>query len=93
MNILIVSSSANGDASVSGQLAGRFIDSVREARPDATIVTRDVGARPLPHLTLETVAAIKGEAVTPAGANANVSIYNNTTYSGSTCEDVDDVGR
>ena len=29
MNILIVSSSANGDASVSNGLAGRFVDSVR----------------------------------------------------------------
>ena len=61
MKILIVSSSANGEASVSGQLAGRFVDSVKEANPDATIVHRDVGASPLPHLTSETVAAIKGE--------------------------------
>jgi FMN-dependent NADH-azoreductase len=66
MNILIVSSSANGDASVSGQLAGRFVDSVRETNPGAVIVTRDVGANPLPHLTHETVAAIKGEPATPA---------------------------
>jgi len=70
MNILIVSSSANGDASVSGQLAGRFVDSVREANPGATIVTRDVGANPLPHLTHETVAAIKGEPTTPAELEA-----------------------
>ena len=66
MNILVVSSSANGDASVSNGLVGRFVDSVREANPGATIVTRDVGANPLPHLTAETVAAIKGEPATPA---------------------------
>jgi FMN-dependent NADH-azoreductase len=70
MNILVVSSSANGDASVSSQLAGRFVDSVREHNPDATIVLRDVGARPLPHLTQETVAAIKGEPATPAELEA-----------------------
>ena len=70
MNILVISSSANGDASVSGQLAGRFVASVREANPGANIVTRDVGARPLPHLTLETVAAIKGEPKTPAELEA-----------------------
>ena len=70
MNILIVSSSANGDASVSGQLAGRFADSVRDANPGASIVIRDVGANPLPHLTVETVAAIKSEPATPAELEA-----------------------
>lgn len=63
MNILIVSSSANGEASVSNQLAQRFVESVD---PHARIVRRDVGADPLPHLTAATVAAIKGEPVTPA---------------------------
>ena len=66
MNILIVNSSANGDASVSSQLAGRFVDSVRDANPGANVVIRDVGANPLPHLTVETVAAIKGEPQSPA---------------------------
>ena len=70
MNILVVSSSANGDASVSGGLAARFVDSVREANPAARITLRDVGARPLPHLTNETVAAIKGEPATPAELEA-----------------------
>ena len=66
MNILVVSSSANGDASVSNGLVGRFVDSVREHNPAAHVVLRDVGANPLPHLTAETVAAIKGEPATPA---------------------------
>jgi FMN-dependent NADH-azoreductase len=70
MNILVVSSSANGDASVSGGLAARFVDSVREANPAAQVVLRDVGANPLPHLTRETVAAIKGEPATPAELEA-----------------------
>ncbi|MGQ0588888.1 MAG: FMN-dependent NADH-azoreductase [Sphingosinicella sp.] len=64
MNILVVSSSANGDASVSGGLAARFVDAVRAANPAAHVVLRDVGANPLPHLTAETVAAIKGEPAT-----------------------------
>jgi len=63
MNILIVSSSANGDSSVSNQLAQRFVGSLD---PEARIVRRDVGANPLPHLVSETVAAIKGEPATPA---------------------------
>jgi FMN-dependent NADH-azoreductase len=70
MNILIVSSSANGDASVSGGLAARFADSVRESDPAAHVVLRDVGANPLPHLTAETVAAIKGEPATAAEIGA-----------------------
>ena len=61
MNILVVSSSANGDASVSNDLVGRFVDGLRDASPAARVVMRDVGANPLPHLTAETVAAIKGE--------------------------------
>src|SRR5690606_38878522 len=36
------------------------------AYPAAHVVLRDVGANPLPHLTAETVAAIKGEPATPA---------------------------
>ena len=70
MNILIVSSSANGDASVSNGLVGRFVESVREHNRTVNIVTRDVGANPLPHLTSQTVAAIKGEPATPAELEA-----------------------
>jgi FMN-dependent NADH-azoreductase len=70
MNILIVSSSANGDASVSGGLAARFADSVRASAPAAHIVLRDVGANPLPHLTAQTVAAIKGQPATEAEIEA-----------------------
>ena len=66
MNILIVSSSANGDASVSNGLATSLIDRLREADPALHVVLRDVGANPLPHLTAETVAAIKGEPTTDA---------------------------
>ena len=70
MNILVISSSAAGDASVSSGLAARFVDSVRESNPAAHVVLRDVGANPLPHLTSETVAAIKGEPATPAELKA-----------------------
>lgn len=70
MDILIVSSSANGDASVSGGLAARFADSVRASDPAAHIVLRDVGANPLPHLTAKTVAAIKGQPATEAEIEA-----------------------
>lgn len=61
MNVFLVSSSANGAASVSGGLAARFVESLRGRHGALNVVTRDVGAQPLPHLTAATVAAIKGQ--------------------------------
>jgi FMN-dependent NADH-azoreductase len=58
--ILIVTSSANGDASVSSRLAEGHAAQLAAAHPGAAIVRRDVGAEPVPHLTPATVAAIKG---------------------------------
>ena len=66
MNILIVTSSANGERSVSNGLVSGFVDTVRAADPAAHVVLRDVGANPLPHLAADTVAAIKGEPETDA---------------------------
>ena len=62
---LIVNSSANGGASVSNGLATTLADRLRESDPALHIVLRDVGANPVPHLTAQTVAAIKGEPATP----------------------------
>jgi FMN-dependent NADH-azoreductase len=62
MNILNIRSSATGAASVSNQLADRFLAKF----PDAQVTIRDVGAEPLPHLTAETVGAIRGAAQTDA---------------------------
>ncbi len=66
MNILIVASSALGEASVSGQLTADFAEQVRSTRSDSRIVVRDVGREPVPHLVEETVKAIRGDAVTPS---------------------------
>ncbi|HEV2816401.1 MAG TPA: NAD(P)H-dependent oxidoreductase [Allosphingosinicella sp.] len=65
-NILIVTSSANGAASVSSRLAEAHAARLAAAYPGAAIVRRDVGADPLPHLTADTVAAIKGTPETGA---------------------------
>jgi FMN-dependent NADH-azoreductase len=69
---LIVTSSANGDASISGSLAATLIDHLRVADPALHVILRDVGANPLPHLTAETVAAIKGEPASEAELAARV---------------------
>ena len=58
--ILIVTSSANGEASISNRLAEAHAARLAAAHPGAEVVRRDVGAAPIPHLTRATVAAIKG---------------------------------
>jgi FMN-dependent NADH-azoreductase len=65
-NVLIVTSSAQGDQSVSGRLAGYFADRLRAAHPGVRIVSRDLDADPVPHLTNFTVAGIRAEARTEA---------------------------
>jgi FMN-dependent NADH-azoreductase len=41
----------------STQLAAHFVDEWRAANPDGRVVTRDIGADPVPHLTAERFAA------------------------------------
>ena len=65
MNILIVTSSASGEASVSGRLATHFAEQLRRADPAASIALRDVGRDPIPHLTEANVAGVRAEATTP----------------------------
>lgn len=66
MNILIVTSSAQGEASVSSKLALSFAQQAQSAHPGARIVLRDVGRNPIPHLVEETIAGIRAEPTTEA---------------------------
>ena len=66
MNILIVTSSAQGEASVSSKLALSFAQQAQSAHPGAHITLRDVGRNPIPHLTEETVAGVRAEPTTEA---------------------------
>ena len=59
-NALIVDSSATGDASVSRRLTQRMADDLLARDPSLTVTHRDIGAEPIPHLTEETVFAIRG---------------------------------
>lgn len=61
MKVLIVSSSAQGTASVSNRLAAGFEVRLRAASAEVELVRRDVGTRPVPHLTADTVSAIRGK--------------------------------
>jgi FMN-dependent NADH-azoreductase len=67
---LIVTSSAQAGASVSGRLAGEFESRLRREHPGIEIARRDVGADPIPHLTAATVAGIRGVAETDAEKGA-----------------------
>jgi FMN-dependent NADH-azoreductase len=62
-NILVVTSSAQGESSVSNRLVRAFLERARALHPAADVTLRDIGAEPVPHLTPDNVAAIRG---TPA---------------------------
>lgn len=66
MNILIVTSSAQGEASISSKLALSFAQQAQSAHPGAHITLRDVGRNPIPHLTEETIAGVRAEPTTEA---------------------------
>jgi len=70
-NILVVTSSALGGASVSTRLVEDAVAALRRQDPAARIVTRDLGAQPVPHLDLDSATAIRGgEPQNPAQAAA-----------------------
>ncbi len=64
-HLLVVTSSAQGGASISSGLAADFAAELQKLDPTLSVTHRDVGATPLPHLTAETVTAIRGEPTTP----------------------------
>ena len=69
--VLIIDSAATGDSSVSRKLTAELADRLMQRDPTVSIVRRDIGAAPVPHLTAETVGAIRGvPAATDAGRDA-----------------------
>jgi FMN-dependent NADH-azoreductase len=59
--VLVIASSALGDASVSNQLVRKAVAELRSRDPFAQVTTRDVGANPVPHLSPDATAALNGE--------------------------------
>ena len=69
--VLILDSAATGEQSVSRKLVDGLVADLTAREGGAEIVRRDIGGDPIPHLTPETVFAIRsGEASTEAGAGA-----------------------
>jgi FMN-dependent NADH-azoreductase len=68
--ILVLNSSVSGHASVSRILVEEAVARLTDVDPGTTIVHRDLGAAPIPHLTAATVAGVRGEPVTDAELTA-----------------------
>ena len=64
--ILVINSSASGDASVSRILVDEAVQRLVDAHPDAVVTHRDLDATPTPHLTSEGVSGVRGVAATDA---------------------------
>jgi FMN-dependent NADH-azoreductase len=58
--LLVINSSVSGLNSVSRVLVEHAVAEFAKANPGARIVPRDVGQAPIPHLTAETVAGVRG---------------------------------
>ncbi|KPF71153.1 FMN-dependent NADH-azoreductase [Bosea sp. AAP35] len=70
-SLLVINSSASGAASVSKQLIDETVARLRGQNPALTVVERDLGTSPVPHLDADSTAAIRGaEPANPAQAAA-----------------------
>ncbi len=56
MKILHIDSSINGTNSVTRDISRSIVDTLTAGEPSAKVIYRDLGAWPLPHLTLEALA-------------------------------------
>jgi FMN-dependent NADH-azoreductase len=69
--VLVLTSSALGPASVSTGLAQDALAHLKAQNPTLTVTTRDIGANPIPHLSQDASAALRGgEPVNEAQARA-----------------------
>jgi FMN-dependent NADH-azoreductase len=59
-NILVINSSAAGESSASHALVSHAVEQLRTTSPGAVIVERDLSAAPMPHLTSENLAGVRG---------------------------------
>ncbi|CAN5314243.1 FMN-dependent NADH-azoreductase [soil metagenome] len=64
-NLLVINSSAAGQASVSRGLVGALVSQIAAQDPAVTVTERDLGASPVPHLNGDTLAGF-GQPETPA---------------------------
>jgi len=65
-SLLVINSSAAREESVSRVLVEAAAARLLEANPDATVTRRDLGANPVPHLAVHTLAGVRGTPTTAA---------------------------
>lgn len=58
--VLVINTSVQGDDSVSRQLVGAAVSALNSQILDASVAIRDLIDEPIPHLTTDTVAALRG---------------------------------
>src|SRR4029079_9176723 len=64
-SLLVIKSSAAREGSVSRTLVEEAVARLLEANPFAKVVRRDLGANPVPHLSVDTLAGVRGVPATP----------------------------
>jgi len=62
MTVLVLTSSALGAASVSNQLVEEAVTRLTARSPGVTVVRRDLGTAPVPHLDADSATALRGAA-------------------------------
>lgn len=65
-NILVIDSSASGNSSVSKLLVADALAGLLAAHPGAAVTRHDLGSNPVPHITADNLAGVRGEPVTEA---------------------------
>jgi FMN-dependent NADH-azoreductase len=68
--VLVVTSSALAEHSVSSELVKDVVAGLRRRDPAIKVVTRDLASNPVPHLTTDAATAIRGEPTNEAQARA-----------------------
>src|SRR5262245_60411696 len=69
-SLLVINSSAAREGSVSRTLVEDAVANLQEQNPFVTIVRRDLGTDPVPHLTTDTLNGVRGTPTTPAEQKA-----------------------
>jgi FMN-dependent NADH-azoreductase len=60
LTVLVITSRALGTASVSNQLVQGAIGRLRLQDPNLRVIARDLGGKPISHLTVESATALRG---------------------------------
>ena len=74
--VLVLTSSAQGAASVSNQLVEDAVARLRSHDPELGVIRRDLGRSPVPHLNLDFAAAMRGAEPTNEAQAAALALSN-----------------